>query len=589
MTVNEFSQVINKNSDIFATMAGGVQLGINKFVDANAALMGPDSPYSKGILGLGVTSQQASEYLAGVIRSQGMMGRQNAATSGELAKFTNEYIFQLDTLSKLTGKRKDQLDAEVRKAEEEQLWQLTLDSMTVPEQERAKMMMTIAKALNGQPAVDQLMAQFRGLNAPVNDLTQNFAIATKGASLNGDAMLDLLKGNRSLDEVSKLFYKSQFGLAREVLATQESIGQLGQAAGVGSQLYTQEQLKTGRIVKQFGDDFNKVMAAIKKEQDKQVVGNAANLAQAEQNIKIFGSKLMQLFTMFIEPITGPLIKFADGVLKAANEFLMDEGIVDQFQLIKNWFGTAFIDLKAAYKDGGFKGLFSKLGDKIKEAFENTTDFLTPLWDVLKPGMLSMFENLVDFLSPYLKKILDTVLDSVSDWIYQKTGIGESKAMRIERQAMEESITYKNWLEDQRKKFSGRGLQELTLTGWQDLSQQRIFEMFKSDYERRGGAGAGRGIMNPTPPDRHSGTIGMTGNWWEKSDATLNVQAGESVVTQSQMEQIVNTASQSGMAQSIQQLNSLTAQMLAVMKQTAENTKRTYDATKALNGDLFQIA
>lgn len=56
-----------------------------------------------------------------------------------------------------------------------------------------------------------------------------------------------------------------------------------------------------------------------------------------------------------------------------------------------------------------------------------------------------------------------------------------------------------------------------------------------------------------------------------------------------MDQIVNTASQSGMAESIQQLNSLTAQMLAVMKQTADNTKRTYDATRALNGDLFQVA
>jgi hypothetical protein len=92
-----------------------------------------------------------------------------------------------------------------------------------------------------------------------------------------------------------------------------------------------------------------------------------------------------------------------------------------------------------------------------------------------------------------------------------------------------------------------------------------------------------------PPVRHSGTIGMTGNWWEKKDATLAVQAGESVVTKSQMDQIINTASQTGMAESIQQLNSLTAQMLSVMKQTADNTKRTYDATRALNGDLFQVA
>jgi hypothetical protein len=185
----------------------------------------------------------------------------------------------------------------------------------------------------------------------------------------------------------------------------------------------------------------------------------------------------------------------------------------------------------------------------------------------------------------LKKVLDSMLDSVSDWISEKTGVGESKSQRIERQTIEESGAYKSWLEDQRKKT--RGTQQLTLTGWKDMDKQTLMELFKMDYEKRGGAGGGRGMMNPEV--RHSGTIGMTGNWWEKKDATLNVQAGESVVTQSQMEQIVNTASQSGMAQSIQQLNSLTAQMLAVMKQTADNTKRTYDATRALNGDLFQVA
>jgi hypothetical protein len=585
MTVSEFSQVINKNSDIFATMAGGVQSGINKFVDANAALMGPDSPYSKGILGLGVTSQQASEYLAGVIRSQGMMGRQQSATSGELAKFTNEYIFQLDTLSKLTGKRKDQLDAEIKKAEEEQLWQLTLDSMTVPEQERAKMMLTIAQGLNGQAAVDQLKAQFRGLNAPVNDLTQNFAIATKGASLNGTAMLDLLKGNRSLEEVSKLMYKSQFGLSREVLSTQESIGQLGQAAGVGSQLYTQEQLKTGRIVKQFGGDFDKVMAAIKKEQEKQGKGNAQQLATAEQNIKIFGSRLMQIFTTFIEPIVGPLIGFADAVIKTVSTFVASDGVIAQFNKIKNWFGTAFTDLQAAYKEGGFKGLFSKLGEKLGEAFNNTKEFLTPLWEGIKPALLQVWDTI---LKPAFLDLLDLMWGAFKEWAF-----GPS-AKTLQEQGQKNKATKVAAKVDE-KFYENQAVQQLADQGNVNATNQQIKDLAKQIKEqteaeaRREQARENARAQGALPAVRHSGTVGMTGNWWEKSDATLNVQAGESVVTQSQMEQIVNTASQSGMAQSIQQLNSLTAQMLAVMKQTAENTKRTYDATKALNGDLFQIA
>jgi hypothetical protein len=86
--------------------------------------------------------------------------------------------------------------------------------------------------------------------------------------------------------------------------------------------------------------------------------------------------------------------------------------------------------------------------------------------------------------------------------------------------------------------------------------------------------------------RHAGTIGMTGNWWEKADTTVNIQQGESVVTQSQMDQIVNTASQNGVAQALQQLNSLTAQLLRQAKDTAENTRLTHEATRRLDGNLF---
>jgi hypothetical protein len=78
---------------------------------------------------------------------------------------------------------------------------------------------------------------------------------------------------------------------------------------------------------------------------------------------------------------------------------------------------------------------------------------------------------------------------------------------------------------------------------------------------------------------------MTGNWWEKSDALLNVKAGESVVTPEQMAQITG-GGQENLILSISQLNNMTAQMLLAMKQTAEYTKRNYDAIKAIDGNQF---
>jgi hypothetical protein len=79
---------------------------------------------------------------------------------------------------------------------------------------------------------------------------------------------------------------------------------------------------------------------------------------------------------------------------------------------------------------------------------------------------------------------------------------------------------------------------------------------------------------------------MTGNWWEKESATLNIQAGESVVTQDQMRQIVDTASQSGLSDAINRLNNSTVELIRATKQVASNTAENVTATKALSGNLW---
>ena len=79
---------------------------------------------------------------------------------------------------------------------------------------------------------------------------------------------------------------------------------------------------------------------------------------------------------------------------------------------------------------------------------------------------------------------------------------------------------------------------------------------------------------------------MTGSWWEKESGNLNIQAGESVVTQDQMRQIVDTASQSGLAEAMNRLNNLTAELVRATKQVAENTAANVSATKGLNGNMW---
>ena len=78
---------------------------------------------------------------------------------------------------------------------------------------------------------------------------------------------------------------------------------------------------------------------------------------------------------------------------------------------------------------------------------------------------------------------------------------------------------------------------------------------------------------------------MTGNWWEKESATLNVQAGETVATQDQIKQIVDYAS-SGGNQELSRLNTLMVQLIKETQRVADNTANAVRATKELSGNAW---
>jgi hypothetical protein len=111
--------------------------------------------------------------------------------------------------------------------------------------------------------------------------------------------------------------------------------------------------------------------------------------------------------------------------------------------------------------------------------------------------------------------------------------------------------------------------------------QRLQAEINQIYDRRGDSQNARQI-----PRFHSGTLGVTGEWWLNSDQTANLQAGEAVVTQSQMSQIVDTASQKGLAEALQRVNSTQVAMIAVLNRIANASEQNVNATKDLNGNLW---
>ena len=133
--MDEFANVINSNSEFFATMGGNVQKGIDTFVDVQNQMLGPNSKYSKALLGLGYTASEVADGLLGIMKSGVVMNKSDLANNDRLMSATSVYLTELDTLSKITGKRKDQIAKEVEAAENDQIWKTFMENITDPGQQ----------------------------------------------------------------------------------------------------------------------------------------------------------------------------------------------------------------------------------------------------------------------------------------------------------------------------------------------------------------------------------------------------------------------------------------------------------------------
>ena len=580
LTLDEFVGVVRKNSDAFSGMGLSVAAGIEKFSSANAKLIGPESEFNNAIFGMGYTAEQASDMLAGMIRSQGVMSKNGAASTDQLAKLTFDYMTELDQLSKITGKRREQIDEEVKKAEDDKIFQLYLESLSPEKAAAVRSTLAASFAAGGKDLMEMTKNQIRGIDTPLNEAATKIAVATGGLSIQqGDAVRKIvnnvsLSAEQRTQQLSELYGKlgvkaAEFG---DVLGTQ------GQAI-MGNQLLPEALIQTGINTRNAGKTVTKSLQDAAADQLKSRISSAQSLGNTEQNIKLFGMAFQNLVYKFIEPLMPTLLSIGSGLTDFLNKnFKEGSPLSNSVKSVVTWLTESASMIKQAFgPDQNWKEAISKTIERIGNGLSN-------VWEVIKPG----FEKAWEAMKPTIVKLFKAIFELAWEGIKEALGFGDdanTKAWKSEEKKAATSTA------DWAKQYQAFKNDVRSEEARDAQANPDSFNPILADYEIYKKFQQSRTDLFPTATQqkRHSGTIGMTGNWWEKKDATLEVQAGESVVTQSQMDQIVNTASQSGMAQSIQQLNSLTAQMLSVMKQTAENTKRTYDATRALNGDLFQIA
>jgi hypothetical protein len=618
LTLGEFANIVNKNSDIFASMGGNVQSGINRFVELQNGLM--KGAFRNQILGLGYSFEEAANATAGYMRSQGTMSKQGLENTSMVRAGVMQYAMELDALSKTTGKQREQIAKELQDLQMEEVWQNFVAQLSPNEAASARAAVNASLQYGGKEVARSMMLAIQGINVPINEATQSIDVATRGMlTTSNQQVVTALKAGARAEDILVMVARNNAAMGKEANRFQRS---LGGVAGLLTQQGSQLTLSTGQLQYTFRN-INDIMKALGQAQSgasKQASGSAVAFALAEDKVRQVGSALNEMWTTLVSRLSPNLIKLGDSILALIEKLLGSKG----FERTLNSVINAFNDLMTSTS---IKDFWGKLGNHLSDGFNSLWNWAKPVWEnTIKPAALQMFEDLVSFLTPYMRKAFNFVFDSVSEYIYKSTGGRVGNAPFVNKEISREREYYeskRDELESQQRQlkrlmaekvqdkdainrlalrtektnleliaiYNSINERKNTIPGYtRDPEIQKLFGDFKDPNKiltSPNGLSFQSGIesylMDNKPfvtNERSLGTLGALGAPTEPTDVVAQIHQGERVLSQGEV------GSLNSMGESLQRLNSLTAQSVIETKENNRHSRDILAAIKALGGNLF---
>ena len=315
MDLQQFGAMITKNSETLAMMGGGVDAGTKNFARLSKELMSSDA--GKYLQNLGMTTEQVNQGMLSYISMTGGRNTQELADSKNLTNSAGEYMAQLDGLARLTGKSKEAQQAELDAASKNAAWQAQLQGMTEDQRAKAVAGMANALALGGKGAVDAFQSKLMGI-AP--DKAGQMFIATAGNMANvidksGDMVLDSTKkigdmrgtvteGMRAAQaDMSKYSKESLMAIIRQGGPLADSLQQMGITANKAEKMTNAEIENSLKKIELEGTE-------------------AAAMAEANKGLKDLGAALIGIISPIVAIIT-PVFGYLGKALSLASSWFND--------------------------------------------------------------------------------------------------------------------------------------------------------------------------------------------------------------------------------------------------------------------------
>lgn len=113
LSLDDYVNVLTQNSETFARLTGNVATGARVFREISGAIQ---TNFGRQLANLGFTIGEVSEFTAGYLDIQTRLGHAQRMNQRELISGSQEYLLELDQLSKATGIERKQLQEKLKQA-----------------------------------------------------------------------------------------------------------------------------------------------------------------------------------------------------------------------------------------------------------------------------------------------------------------------------------------------------------------------------------------------------------------------------------------------------------------------------------------
>ena len=335
-----FAGALSDGSNNLAALFGGATAGARAFTNLSREMQ----PNIKGLNALGISNEQVAEFTNDYLELQKMRGGVEGRNAKQLAAGTNQYIMQLDRLSKITGMTRKQAAEALREQMNDKRVQALLAAVDPAIKENLEG--TFVALGNVGPAFkDGITELVASGGVPMSEMGESIAAMMPEVV---QASKDLASGAIDQDQFTKILQESQkraqerLAVEGQNIATQKTMGvtlfdsvldlaKAGKIAGMDADA-RQEQLEAQQNVQRALLNFEEAIQKIRNKIFNQLLDSGLFDKFAE----IMG-KLQNKFTDFmnskgldlIQEYIGKFNTFLDG-------FMADLGKLDFKELVDKY-------------------------------------------------------------------------------------------------------------------------------------------------------------------------------------------------------------------------------------------------------------